>query len=140
MTLRRKTILVMLAALAGLFLLLYVVLRSIMLDSFASLETTGALRNLSRAANSLQEDPDTIGRMIHDWASWDETYQFVQGSNPGFIDENMMDSTFWTVNINLMMFVDPNNQIVYTKAVDLDPAWQSRLQSAFVNYVNSDER
>src|SRR4051812_38593525 len=140
MTLRRKTILIMTLTLLGLILLLYMVFRMIMLDSYSSLEQQVTLRDLDRARNSLQNDIDALGHSIHDWSSWDDTYQFVQDENSGFINDNLTDSTFWSLNIGLMLFVDADNKIVYGKAVDLDPNWQDILLPTFEDYVRSDSR
>ena len=140
MTLRRKTILIMTVTLLGLVLLLYLVFRMIMLDSYSSLEQHITLRNLDRARNSLQNEIDALGRSIHDWSSWDDTYQFAQDDNSDFAAVNLTDNTFWSLNINLMLFVNADNEIVYGKAVDLDPNWQNMLLPTFEDYVRSDAR
>ena len=140
MSLRRKTILIMTSMLLGLALLLYLVFRTIMLDSYASLEQQITLRNLDRASNSINRETEGLSRSIQDWSSWDTVYQAVQTKNATELDENLDDSTFWSLNINLMLFVDDDNHILYGKAVDLDPNWQNALLSTFDEYIRSDPR
>jgi PAS domain S-box-containing protein len=141
MTLRRKTILIMTFTLLGLVLLLYLVFRMIMIDSYSSLEHQVTLRDLDRARNSLQNEIATLGRSIHDWSSWDTIYNELQSDTPReLLMDNLGDSTFWSLNINLMLFVDADNKIVYGKAVDLDPNWQNMLLSTFEDYVRDDGR
>jgi PAS domain S-box-containing protein len=140
MTLRRKTILALSITLIGLILLLYVLLRVIMVGSFTMLERQVTLRNLSRATNFLQNDVDQIASAIKDWSKWDDAYQFASDGNQHFIDTNITDSTLWALHVNLMMFVNTANQIVYTKAVDLDPFWQDNLLPIFETYARDDAR
>ena len=141
MTLRRKTILIMTLTLLGLVLLLYLVFRTIMLDSYSSLEQQITLRNLTRVSNSLQNEIDQLGRSIHDWSSWDTIYNELKSDTPReLLADNLDDGTFWSLNINLMLFVDAQNQIIYGKAVDLDPDWQNRLLPAAEDYARSDDR
>ncbi len=140
MTLRRKTILAMSLTLVGLIVLLGIVLLIIILNSYSTLETQVTLRSLDRASNNLQDIANNLQRAIHDWSSWDESYQFVQGDNPDYIDANMGDDTFWTLDINLMMFVNTSNQIVYAKALDIDSDWTGDFLPQFEDYVNSDAR
>ncbi|MEO8396805.1 MAG: CHASE4 domain-containing protein, partial [Chloroflexota bacterium] len=136
----RKTILIMTLTLLALVLLLYMVFRTIMLDSYSSLEQQITLRNTVRASNTLQKEIDRLGDSIHDWSSWDDTYQFAQHDNSDFVAINLTDNTFWSLNISLMLFVDTNNQIVYGKAVDLNADWQKTLLSNFEDYVRGDAR
>ena len=121
MSLRRKTILIMTLMLLGLALLLYLVFRTIMLDSYASLKQQITLCNLDRASASIQREVERLGRSIHDWSSWETIYQAVQNNNSHDLTENLNDSTFWSLNIDLMLFVNSDNHVFYGKAVDLDP-------------------
>ncbi len=118
MTLRGKTLLVMTLTLVALILLLYFVLRNVMITSYSRLENQSAQVDLDRVVNSLQDSAEDMALGMQDWSNWDATYQFVQDLNPAYIDENLGDDTFSALNINLMLFVDSSNHIVYTKVVD----------------------
>ena len=139
MTLRRKTFLVITITLAGLVLLLYVVLRGIMLNSFSTLESQIILQNENRAANALQDSAANMYLGLNDWSSWDDTYQFVLDQNSAFPRDNLADQTFWNLKVNLMVFVSSDNQIVFAKAVDLDTEWQDSIVSNFTAHLRSDE-
>lgn len=140
MSLRRKTLIFTTVTLVGLILLLYVVLRIIISDGYNTLERNITLRNLSRATNMLTDNVNALGLAVHDWSSWDDTYYFVQDSNASFIDNNLQDVTFRSLDINLMLFVNNANEIVYGKAYDSDTIWQDRLLAAFETYVEREPR
>ena len=137
MTLRHKTFLVVTLTLVALVVLLYLVLRTLLLGSFNTLEEQVTLRDLSRAEASFQDHAANMERAIHDWSTWDETYQFVQDSNTAFIDSNLDDSTFLSVDVNLMLFVNTAHEIVYSKAVALEADWPSTLLTRFETYARS---
>src|SRR3954470_21556634 len=127
MTLRRKTFLVVTLILVVLVVLLYLALRTLLMGSFSTLEQQVSLRDLNRAETNLQDHAASLERTIHDWSTWDETYRFVQDGNTAFIDSNLEDSTFSSVDVNLMLFVNNAHEIVYSKAVALEADWPSTL-------------
>ncbi len=131
MTLRGKTLLVMTLTLAALILLLYFVLRNVMINSYSQLESQSVLVDLDRVVNSLQDSIDDMALGMQDWSNWDATYQFVQDLNPDYVDENLVDDTFSVLNINLMLFVNSSNHIVYSKVVDPLDDGQTRFVSEF---------
>lgn len=137
MTLRRKTLLMMTITFAGLIVLLYVLMRCFMLESYVRFEDQTVLRDLDRAVNALQDRLDQLALGLQDWSNWDDTYQFVQGQNPDYVSANLGDDTFTVLNINLMLFVDSSAHVVYGKAVDPDRAWQDALVPAFENQADS---
>lgn len=140
MSLRRKTIAVMSITLVGLLVLLYLVLRVIIVSSYGSLEQQGTLRNLNRVTNSLQDDVDNMLLALGDWSSWDETHAFVRTGNPEYVDVNLSDETLWGLRINVMMFVNSAQEIVYTKIVDVDDGTEQRHLEALESYAQDDPR
>ncbi|MEO8391570.1 MAG: PAS domain S-box protein, partial [Chloroflexota bacterium] len=138
MTLRRKTLLIVSVTLVALVLLLYILLRGILMNSYYELEQEASLRDLNRAVASLQDHAASMERAIHDWSTWDETYTFVQDHNPTFLDSNLGDSTFWTLDVNLMLFVNNSNEIVYSKGVALETDWPSTLLAQVEQYARND--
>src|SRR5450432_3349340 len=140
MTLRRKTLITLSITLAALVVLLYFVLRILLVGSFNRLEEQVNLRDLNRARNSFQGDSTNLGHSIEDWSIWDDSYKFIQDNNSDYISANLNDSTFKSLDINLMMFINNDKKIVYAKADDLDPASQNHFLQDFEDYTHSDDR
>jgi len=139
MTLRRKTLLAISLTLIGVIVLLFLVVYSILSDTFATLDRQSSLRNLDRAFNAVQDNFDNLSRATRDWSNWDETYRFVGDANAQFIDENLSDDTFWGLNVNFAVFVNNDSEIVYAKAVDIHPDWQNTFLRQLEAYVESNE-
>lgn len=139
MTLRRKTLLAISVTLIGVVALLFIIVYSIMNDTFATLDRQSSLRNLDRASNIFQDNVDNLSRAARDWAMWDETYRFVSDANAAYIDENLNDDTFWGLNVNFVVFLNKDSEIVYAKALALNPDWQNTFLDRFEAYTKSNE-
>ncbi|MEP7291160.1 MAG: CHASE4 domain-containing protein [Chloroflexota bacterium] len=139
MSLRRKTFLAISLTLAGLIVIVYLVISTTMLNSFAALDRQSALRGVDRTTSIFQDNVDNLASAVGDWSSWDETYQFALDGNPEYIADNLEDDTFWGLNVNLMVFLDAANQIVYAKAVDIHSDWQNSIVQNFEAYSRENE-
>jgi putative nucleotidyltransferase with HDIG domain len=120
MTLRRKTLLIISVTIAGLMLVLYTISSNILLGSFAELEEQSTHRNVERVLDAISSDRATLNSKTGDWANWDDTYAFIEDTNPDFIKTNPTDNTFAELEINLMLFVHASGRIVFAKAFDLE--------------------
>ncbi|MCB0167384.1 MAG: hypothetical protein KDI79_24355 [Anaerolineae bacterium] len=119
MTLRNKTLIIISVTLVGLVMLLYFIAQTILLESFATLEAEDVNQNVERAATALHDQLVILDSTAGDWAPWDDTYNFVQGKNEAFIEENLMDATLTNLRLNFMLFFNSAHQLVFAKAVDL---------------------
>jgi len=72
-----------------------------------------ALGTLSYLISDLEAD-------TADWAAWDDTYAFIEDGNDEYIQSNLGDETFTTLRLNLMLFVHSSDNIVFSKAFDLE--------------------
>jgi len=119
MTLRKKTLLIF----GGIFLcgipIVLFVLWSILLQDYTKLENDIVLQNLERATNALNISINSLGSTAGDWASWDDTYDFVDNLNNQYVTTNLVDGTFTGLQLNFVLFFDNSGKLVYTKAFDL---------------------
>jgi PAS domain S-box-containing protein len=120
MTLRRKTLLIVGATNLMLIAVLYVHLRVIVLGGFAKLEEQAVNQKVGQALSALSDEIDSLDTMVFDWAAWDDTYIFVVDGNQDYVESNLVDETFTSPRLNLMLFADVSGKIVFGKAFDLD--------------------
>ncbi len=119
MTLRKKTIIIIGVTLAGLILILYVISRVILLDSFAELEKQNTCRNVERILSALSDELSNLNHLTGDWAGWDDTYAFIEDANDDYIKSNLGDETFIELKLNIMLFINSSSQIIFDKGFDL---------------------
>ncbi len=125
----------LLAATAGIILLQ----SSIVLPSFVALEERGTLKDAERVAQAFATEAADLVKLTRDWASWDETWRYVQGSNPGYAAQNLNDESFRSLGIHVMVLLDAAGRLVWGRVIDplsrreLDLAEFSRVAFAAEN-------
>lgn len=127
MSLRTKTLLIIGLVLLGLLLAMFFIAQNVLLTSFAQLEDQAMRQNIQRAENALDDELTRLSRANRDWSQWDDTYQFIEDSNEDFIVANMDDVFLINLGLNLMVFVNGDGEIVYSKAIDLEAGEETAL-------------
>ncbi len=120
MNLRTKVLLVLSGVLALSIALNYAVVRTIVFPKFAEIERTEAQKNLQRVQRAIRSELTHMDNTAQDWAHWTDTYLFVGGENPGFVESNLMFETFSGIGMTLMNFYDSEGTLVWGKAYDLE--------------------
>lgn len=137
MTLRKKTVFII--TVPGIILLLILLLtsHSIVLKSFAEIEHRHTRDHLERTLALIEDNLTTLNSIAGDWAMWNATYNFLGGANERYVAENLMDATFVTLNMDLMVFLDTAGNIVMGKAVDLEKKEEIPLPEKLTAYLTS---
>jgi diguanylate cyclase (GGDEF)-like protein/PAS domain S-box-containing protein len=87
--------------------------------TFASIERAEVETNVGRARNAVVNELANLETTSHDWASWDEPFEFVQGARPGFAEENLREDTFVNLRLHFMVFLDSAGRILYAESYGL---------------------
>lgn len=139
MTLRWKTLLIIGIALLGMIGILYLVSSKLILSSFADLEEQRTSENVERAANALSDDISGIDTMTNDWASWDDTYAFIQDRNQKYIESNPTDEAFTGLRLNVMLFINSSGELVFGKAFDLKDEQEIPVPQSLMEHLSVDD-
>ena len=137
MTIYRKTILIVGISLIALITALGVTSSIIITDRFSLLEEEDAHRNMIRAKNQFSDMLSKLKSTVGDWAPWNDTYLFIQGKDPGYIENNLNDETIVNLGINFMLFLDRTGNLVYTKCVDLETGEEAPVREGLIDTVLS---
>jgi PAS domain S-box-containing protein len=118
-SLRQKTLLIivltMFVAVGSLFLLS----RLLLLHGYARLEESFAKDNLERAASALNNELNTLDRTTSEYASWDQTYSYVHGTNPDYEKSEFPPATFQELKVSFVIILDNSGHKVFSKGFDL---------------------
>ncbi|MGD9676654.1 MAG: CHASE4 domain-containing protein, partial [Candidatus Bipolaricaulia bacterium] len=120
MRLRTQVVLGILGVAAIFLGLLFGLASPYLRSRFLEIERIEVSRNLDSALNAVGSELSAMESSAHDWAAWTDTLRFVQGTNPEFVEENLMSDTFTNLRLNLMAFYDASGRLVYAKAFDLE--------------------
>jgi PAS domain S-box-containing protein len=119
MQLRKKTLLIVGAALICLIVVLYATASTILLHDFCNLEAQYVRLDVARALDALDDDLSNLDTSARDYAEWDDTYSFVNTHSADFVKSNLVDSTFIYLRLNLLVLLDSKGQTVFSKGFDL---------------------
>ncbi len=136
MKLANKTFLII-AVTLGIILVVQVYLaREILMSGFEKLEHRDAVASVERFRDALREQVDSLAIKVVDWSMWDDAYEYVHNRNQEFEKSNLEDNTLINLKVQLFIFLDAKNAVVYGKMVDpqgevsgLSPAVRNHLQS-----------
>lgn len=132
-----KILLIIFAAFTLLFLILLIGSKLILLDSFLELEKNDMARNVERVLNAYNDELSQLSTINGDYAGWDDSYKFILGENPGFVDANLPDTIFPQLQINIMVYVTNEGKIVFSRGYDLANESVMPVPKSFLNYIGN---
>jgi two-component system, sensor histidine kinase and response regulator len=135
MSLSRKTLVATLGMTIGLLAIVVIVSQMFFLKSFENLENRDTQKNTQRAVEALNAQIVSLDTLTHDWAVWDDTYQFVQDQNQNYVDINTTDESFMSSRLNLILIVDPSGNVVFSKTFDLEKEAEISLPADLNQYL-----
>lgn len=130
MKLRGKTISIVLLTFIVLFLTLFLVSREIIIKSFTALEEQDVTKNTNRVMDAIKDDLENISLRNKDYASWDQTYSFMDRKDEDYIKSELSDDTFSNIKINMLIMVDNDHQLIFAKGFNIDEGKEVLLKAS----------
>jgi len=122
----------------------------VLLRGFEQLEENEIKNNLDKLQNSITLYADNLNNICSDWASWDDTYAFIDNADPAYIASNFADpySTMRPLNIDMIFFLNTRGEVIYYKNFDPESTLEEpvpedlkshfRPNSTFLDFSQSD--
>ena len=126
LSLQHKVSVTLLAVMASLVLLSYLVLSTTVAPAFANLEQATAEKNIVRTERAIQNDLQNLSATVGDWAPWDDAHAFARGENPGFPRSNLDLPTMVNLDVDLLVIYNARGDVLWChllqdgKSVDYD--------------------
>ncbi len=139
MTLRKKTLYIIGVTFLSLILILYFISENILLDGLAEIEEENTHQSVERALSALSNELSSLEVTVDDWASWDDTYAFIEDANPDYIESNLTDETFIGLGLNFMLFIDTSGEMVFGKALDLHNEEEVPVSRSLQGYLSASD-
>ncbi len=87
-------------------------------DAYHQLENDVMERTWLGMQAALKSTSDTLDRLTSDWAFWDDTYQFIRGEHPDYVDVNLKDEDVANINLQLLLYIDAVGELKYGTIYD----------------------
>ncbi len=120
MKLKNRLFFVLLFTITFYVVVIFAIHRLVFLPSYLALEENAAIKDANRCIQAISRELEHLETFSHDWASWDDTYQFIQSRDPAYIDSNLQFETFLQNGINFMLFVDLSGRVVWGEIWDMN--------------------
>jgi len=98
--------------------------RHIIMPSFAELERADARTAMWRIQYAFDRTLDRLGVLAIDWGNWAVVYRFMQDHKSAALEGDITLSNIREIGGNLVLLVDPDGRMMYSRTVDL-PANQT---------------
>jgi two-component system cell cycle sensor histidine kinase/response regulator CckA len=138
LTLRQKTILISAATVLGLIAIAIVVSQTILMASYAKLEKQYTAKDVERALHLLQEEVAGLATVTNDWATWDDTYRFIEEPYDEYVRANLVDTTMAGLGLNVLLFVKPSGQLVESRAFDTELGQAIPVPQSLLQHISAD--
>jgi len=121
MSLQKKVTLIVVIVFMLSGLMSFAVQRLAIMPSFHALEEETAEKNAERVLEAVYRELDQIVPLVSDWSFWTDTYEFVKGQNPGYIEANLDEGeTLAGMQMNYLGFFDESGTAVWTQSFDIE--------------------
>jgi signal transduction histidine kinase len=101
-----------------------------------ALEKEQAVLAIQRLLNALERETIALDELNHDWAAWDDTYRFVLDGNQDYVESNLVDSTYISSRLDLVVLLNAAGQPVYQQAFDRGEELALPVPESFFRQLN----
>jgi PAS domain S-box-containing protein len=123
-----------------LFLVQFAIVRTILLGNFERLEEERALTNAARLENALNSEVTRLIDGALNYSTWDETYSFVEGKNPKYVELQLYDSIFSSLKTNSIAIANRSGKLLAQKGEDFYTSKKLSPPPEFLTYVSFSAR
>ncbi|SFL44347.1 diguanylate cyclase (GGDEF) domain-containing protein [Desulfomicrobium norvegicum] len=118
MSVRAKVFTIILVLFASLGVADFFVQRFVVYPSFLELEHQQAGQNLQRIFHAIDRENYHLERICRDWATWDDTYDFMNTRSETYKTSNLYDEALDSISVNVMIYCAQDGTIVWSNARD----------------------
>jgi signal transduction histidine kinase len=97
---------------------MYGALNVTVLRDVQNMERDSSLAIMDGVNTNLRSQADSFLRGNRDWSSWDETYNFVNGENPGYVESELTTSTLDNLGVQLFTVLGSSGEVFYHQSTE----------------------
>jgi two-component system, NtrC family, sensor kinase len=96
----------------------YAIASSILLKSFAQVEQQRVQQDVQRTLSTTRYELSGIMNKLRDYAIWDETYAFAEGTQPDYIGSAVTPGTFKDNQVQFVAMLRTSGALIYSSFYD----------------------
>ncbi|SHH93255.1 sensor domain-containing diguanylate cyclase [Clostridium grantii] len=90
-----------------------IVIKQINMNGYMEAEMNVFNYKLDRVKQNLINIEEELEYINNDWAKWNDTYNFILGQYPEYIDSNITIQTFYDLELNYLLIENDKGEILY---------------------------
>ncbi|WP_022793209.1 bifunctional diguanylate cyclase/phosphodiesterase [Marinococcus halotolerans] len=111
-----------------------------LMEDADSFDRHNAREDVGQVQAAVEQDIDSMHALNEDWATWDDSFQFMADQHEEYIHTNLQNDTFINNGVNMILFVNKELEIVYDKKVDLQNQEEEDIRSSLISVVQKELR
>lgn len=119
MKLKMKTAGMIGITMAAFIILLFLSMRPVILDDAKRMDEESLQTDMERVEKYIEAEKAALQQHTKDWAAWDDTYEFMQNQNAGYIESNLTQESYRHDGTNFKLYLDNNGDTVYSAGYEL---------------------
>lgn len=120
MTVRAKTVALVTGLVCVGLVAVHLLAHIVLIPTYASLESRFVRADVEQTLRALDVRLSMLDATCHDWAAWDYMYDFAATRSADFVASNLVDTSFETLDLNVIVVLDASGGTLFAGAVDLD--------------------
>jgi sensor domain CHASE-containing protein len=118
-----------------LVIILYIISQVIIGGSIKAQEITSTKQTIGRVEKIISNESSMLNTTVTDWSEYDPAYNFMKDHNKAYIDENLSDATFSSLNLNFMIYISKEGKVICKKGYDPAANKQVPVPKELLDYL-----
>ena len=135
MKLRSNLVIVFAVTYLCLLGVLYISTTTVLLEGYQEIETADIHHLVDMGLSALDHRVSDLDLINLGFAAKDDMYSFMQDQDVEHIETILLDAAFLGAKINLMLFVNNDNEILYGKAFDLTEEKEAPIPDGIYEHI-----
>lgn len=135
MKLRSNLVIVFAVTYLCLLGVLYISTTTVLLEGYQEIETADIHHLVDMGLSALDHRVSDLDLINLGFAAKDDMYSFMQDQDVEHIETILLDAAFLEAKINLMLFVNNDNEILYDKAFDLNEEKEAPIPQGIYEHI-----
>lgn len=139
MSLKNRVIILLFCIFGAYAIVEFSVQRLVLMPAFVQLQQDDAIDNTERALQALEREVTLLIPSASDWATWDDTYQFMVDQNEAYIESNLNLQALESLNVNLLAYYNQEGNRIWALGVDHENDQDIILDELTKNHLDPDD-
>ncbi|MCP1662811.1 MULTISPECIES: CHASE4 domain-containing protein [Methanocalculus] len=94
--------------------------QAFILEGFISLEEDILEEKMEYTLLTIDSERQNLAIIVDNWATWEETHQFIDGNNPTYPETSLSDAVFYYYHLHFIVITGRDGEILFARGFNPD--------------------